>query len=283
MQHSFSYAKTASARRYRALATPLSVSKTRRETCAPVVPEQSSRQLSASRAPWITAWLLSLSALMAMLPGLSRAGDLQDHAQILQTAIEFVSTRTHTPGVRYEISAGQLDPRLRLPACVQPLQAALAPGAQVQRNTAIKVACKGKRPWSLYVRLQILSYGNIVVVQRPLKRTELVYAKDLRLEERELSTLPRGYLTALEQADGLSLRQDVSAGTPLRADILQRPRLITRGQSVTVIVFAGGLEVRTRGIALADAAAGDRLRVKSASKRIVEGQVSENGMVRVDK
>ena len=71
-------------------------------------------------------------------------------------------------------------------------------------------------------------------------------------------------------------------GRAVSADALDAPLLIHRGQNVVLAARAGGLEVRAPGIALADAGAEQRVRVRNLnSLKIVEGVADTAGVVRV--
>lgn len=230
--------------------------------------------------PWDL--FLFIAVVLLARPSLAQL-PVQDHARILQTAEAFAREQAEHAGVRLEVKAGGLDPRLRLSACEIPLQAALAPGARAEGSTAVKVSCEGVRPWRLYVRVQIRLFAPVVVTNHPLSRGAAISPGDIRLEERELSALPRGYLMALSQAEGLTVKRALTRGEPLRAALLERPRVIKRGQSVTLVAGTGGLQVKTTGTALKDGAVGDRISARSASRRIIEGVVTEDGQIRVDK
>ena len=68
----------------------------------------------------------------------------------------------------------------------------------------------------------------------------------------------------------------------MTADALDAALLIHRGQSVTLAARAGGFEVRAPGLAMADAAAEQRVRVRNLnSLKIVEGVADTEGVVRV--
>jgi flagellar basal body P-ring formation protein FlgA len=58
--------------------------------------------------------------------------------------------------------------------------------------------------------------------------------------------------------------------------------LIRRGQNVTLAASSAGIEVRAPGLALADAAAHQRVRVQNLySLKVVEGVADTDGVVRV--
>jgi flagella basal body P-ring formation protein FlgA len=62
---------------------------------------------------------------------------------------------------------------------------------------------------------------------------------------------------------------------------LERPEVVARGALVTVIAGVGSVTVKSDGVALESARLGQRLRVRSASGRIVEGTAEAPGQVRV--
>lgn len=90
------------------------------------------------------------------------------------------------------------------------------------------------------------------------------------------------YFTSPNQIIGKVLVRSIKTGNILAAHLLQAPRLIHRGQQVTLLVDMSGLQVRMKGHALSDAGAGDLVRVRNAkTKRVVEGTVKKAGIVQV--
>jgi len=78
------------------------------------------------------------------------------------------------------------------------------------------------------------------------------------------------------------LKRPLAQGSLLRYGHVARPRLITRGQSVTLVAGASGVEVRMQGKAMASGAEGDRLIVTNISSgRRIEGVVLKDGSVRI--
>jgi flagella basal body P-ring formation protein FlgA len=67
------------------------------------------------------------------------------------------------------------------------------------------------------------------------------------------------------------------------ADALDAALLIHRGQSVILAARTGGVEVSAPGVALADAAAEQRVRVRNLnSLKVIEGVADTAGVVRVN-
>ena len=97
-----------------------------------------------------------------------------------------------------------------------------------------------------------------------------------------LPGLTSPYVSRTADLAGRLTRRPIPEGTALTADALDAPLLIHRGQNVMLTARAGGLEVRAPGIALADAGAEQRVRVRNLnSLKIVEGVADTAGVVRV--
>lgn len=89
-----------------------------------------------------------------------------------------------------------------------------------------------------------------------------------------VSELHGGYIENPENAVGSALKVAVKRGAPLSPKQLRRPPAVKRGNQVTILGRAGGVEVRMSGTALSDGATGQRIKVRnSSSSRQVEGTV----------
>jgi len=184
--------------------------------------------------------------------------------------------------VRHEIRVEALDPRLRLRACDRPLETFDPPGARRHGNTTVGVRCPGRTRWTVYVPVRVALIRPVVVTRHPIPRGQVLRATDLRLAERDTATLPMGYLTRVEAAIGRRARRPLPAGAVVAPGHLDRAPVVRRGQRVILLAARRGLEVRVAGEALADAARGERVRVRNLrSRRIVEGVVVAAGVVQV--
>ena len=80
----------------------------------------------------------------------------------------------------------------------------------------------------------------------------------------------------------MQLRRPAAAGSVLTPELVEAPRLVRRGELVTVTARTGGIEIRTQGKAMRDGVQGERIPVENASsRRVVEGQVTGRGQVEV--
>jgi len=89
------------------------------------------------------------------------------------------------------------------------------------------------------------------------------------------------HLTDGAQAVGLTMRRTQPAGAVITAAALEFPEVVRRGELVTLTAGDGPITVKSEGIALEPARLKQRLKVRSASGRVIEGTAEGPGQVRV--
>lgn len=181
-----------------------------------------------------------------------------------------------------EVSMGRLDPRLRLAACGGNLEAFLPPGARLLGNTTVGVRCNLDGGWTVYVTGRVALYGKVLVTAQPLARGDLITEDNVRLVERDLASLPRGYFDSPEPILGQLAKRHVGMNTVLNPMMVEPPTLVKRGERVTLVTGKPGFMIRSSGKAMGDGSAGELIRIKSSgSNRVVEGRVISAGVVKV--
>lgn len=231
---------------------------------------------------FVAVWSVGVSA-----PALAAGGTptYESHAAILHAASSYAiaAARSELSGAKLSVTPSPLDSRLALPACGQPLSAFRPDGGAVVGNTVIGVRCSGVHPWTLYVPVRVSARLPVVVAARPLTRGVQLSTGDLRLAVHDLGNLAYGYLTAKSQALGQVLTRQASAGQIVLPGMLAPPILVKRGQNVTLVSTAAGIEVSTEGVALASGARGQWVKVRNTrSHRVIDGVVVGPGRVSVD-
>ena len=229
---------------------------------------------------------LRVGLLALVLVGLSLqaavASEWHDVDDIANTAEAFVLDRAAASGGQTSASAAALDPRVRLAACDVPLTGGLRPGARIGPRTVVAVRCDGARPWRLFVPVEVSVRTQVWTARHPLPRGHLLAAEDLVADERDVSRMNSGYISDINTLIGQRLRSSVLAGRALTLQLVEADKLIRRGQSVTLAVNAGGIEIRMIGTALMDGGMGQRIRVENVnSGRVVEGIVRSREVVEV--
>ena len=221
------------------------------------------------------AFAMLLSAVLtAQTPAIESPAAIRDAAQgYVQNLIKDSGTNT--------VSAGQLDSRLRLLRCEVPLAAALPPGANMQARVTVRVSCEQPR-WSIFVPVVVETHTTVLVLKHAVNRGVQLAVDDVTLETRTLSGPGPAYLAAPAELNGRVVSRPLPAGSTLTADMFVAETLVHRGQDVTLLAGAGGIEVRAAGRAMMDGAAGARIQVLNlSSNRMVEGVVESAEVVRV--
>jgi flagella basal body P-ring formation protein FlgA len=232
--------------------------------------------IDAARSAAAVNCRTSLICLL-MLATQGFASEWQDPASI-QAAAERYAERSLDGYDSVKILASGVDQRIRLPRCDRPLEAS-APRGLSGGQGVVSVACASPQSWQLYVPVRASFRVATVVARNGLSRGQILKAADLRIEARDSAGLPATYLSRIEDAVGQSLRRSVPAGAVLNPAVLDLPRAVRRGERVTLIAGSTGVTVKSEGEALEDAALDARLRVRTASGRIVEGTVGPDNQV----
>ena len=222
--------------------------------------------------------------LLCMFFSNTQAAGYQSHDSIHAAVQQFMTE--HTEAVyeqRAEIDNGQLDSRLNLSQCSSPLEVYLPAGSRDIGRITVGVKCTDANPWSLHVPVTVTVYKNVITAARSLSRGELLTEGDFKRVKYDMSQLPAGYIEDLSYGVGMELKRRLSIGVPLTASMMKKPNIIKRGQQVSIVARAGGMEVRMSGKALANGAVGERIRVLNVkSKKKLEGTVTPSGDIKVD-
>lgn len=181
------------------------------------------------------------------------------------------------------LEAAELDSRLRVAACPSPLVVTGKLPRSTQARTLVRVACNSQVFWTLNVPVEIHRATEVLVLRRAVGRGESIRAEDVVVQPRVLPGLTSPYVSRIADLAGRLTHRPIPEGTAVTADALDAPLLIHRGQTVVLTARSGGFEVRAPGLAMADAAAEQRVRVRNLnSLKVVEGVADTAGVVRVN-
>ncbi|MEC5217524.1 flagella basal body P-ring formation protein FlgA [Actimicrobium sp. GrIS 1.19] len=223
---------------------------------------------------FLSAALISLSASAQTL------APRQDPAQIRSSVEQFLRVQTTGLPGEVQITVGQLDARLSLPACQTP-EAFLPAGSRVWGRTSVGVRCTAPSPWTVYVTAQVKVIADYVASAIPLSQGQLVGPNDVIRIRGDLTLLPAGVLTDPAQAIGRTVAGSVGLGSPLRQDSLKTVQAVQQGQAVRVVSTGPGFSVATDGRALNNAVAGQIAQAKTAGGQVVSGVARAGGIVDV--
>jgi len=198
----------------------------------------------------------------------------------LEFTVEDYLATTQTEG-RYQIQVNQLDPRMTLTQCDKDLTASLE-SPQPLGRVSVKVRCEGTLPWTVYVPAQVHLFRQVVIAKRPIKRAGIISEDDIALSERDISLMPQGFMSSIDEALGQKVTRPMINGqiiTPLQ---LEQAEVVRKGDQVVITAKSGSLQVRMPGEALSDGGLTEQIRVRNLnSKRVIKARVTAPGQVEV--
>ncbi len=211
--------------------------------------------------------------MTAALPG------KQDPALIMKTAADFLRQQAAGLPGRVTVKIPPVAPR-GLAAC-DSLQAFMAPGAPMWGRTTVGVRCMGEKPWTVYMLAHISVEATYYVAGRQINPGDVIQLIDLVPREGDLSVMPRAIVTDPSQAVGALAQNRISAGLPVRSDLIRSPMAIQLGQTVKVVAQGDGFSISTDGNAMNNASPGQQVRVKMSEGQTIVGTATGNGVVQI--
>ena len=241
------------------------------------------RILSRSEDTVKSLTIIVFATFNLLIASASVARTLEPHENILAAATQ---TILEMPEVRSlsnpAIKPNNLDNRLRLTRCSEPLSAEVTSRYMRGGRLTVDVACNGTQPWSIYVPVTVTSEVQVLTLLQALPRDAIITEGDVDVVT--LRRRPTGLPTLSDpmQAIGLAAKRALSEGTELRPTMLKQPVVIKRGDQTVITAGSGGLSVRMTGKALEDGVLGEQIRVQNlASKRTIQGEVQSDGSVSI--
>lgn len=225
---------------------------------------------------------LLCGALAALLLTANANAGVQSLEAIQAAAEGFVRASLPENSARHFVTAGKLDPRLRLDECASPLEAFSQGAAATNARQTIGVRCPNANSWTLYVPVTVEVEVSVLVLRRPLARRARVEMTDVEPQVRRLPGSSAAFINDIASLQGHRLKRALPVGTALTVEMLVPDVIVRRGQQVTLIAASGPVQIRAQGQALTEGGAADRVRVQNVtSLKVVEGVVESDGSVRV--
>jgi flagella basal body P-ring formation protein FlgA len=207
---------------------------------------------------------------------------LQSHGSIQAAAESHVAEQMEVMDGSIQVDAGQLDARLRLSHCSEPLGTFSPPGRQQSARRTVGVRCEGDSPWTLYVPVSVEIIKSVVTASRQISKGDILTRADLELQEQDVARLRRGYYNSVDEVLGKKLKRRLRVGSILEPGQLIEPHAVKRGSNVTILADTAVIQVRMSGKAVSHGAVGDLIKVVNhSSNRQIEALVVAPGVVKV--
>jgi flagella basal body P-ring formation protein FlgA len=137
-----------------------------------------------------------------------------------------------------------------------------------------------KRVWAT-ATVEVLA--EVVITKKPVGRHKPITEDDIELLKMDLAKLPSGVITDPEAVLGKRTRRAVGAKTVLRADLVEFPPLVKRGDVVVIVVETSGLKITTLGQVKKKGRLGESIPVMNYdSKKILYARVLDSSTVKVE-
>ncbi|HVW53200.1 MAG TPA: flagellar basal body P-ring formation chaperone FlgA [Trinickia sp.] len=218
-------------------------------------------------------------AATAPAPAATAPAGQEDGETIRRAALAYLQQQTVGLPGKIAITVRQTFPR-GLAACTT-LEPFMPTGARLWGRTTVGVRCAGAKPWTLYLQAQISIEATYYLAARQIEPGAVVTAEDLLARNGDLSNLPRAIITDPSQAVGAVALARISAGMPLRQDLLKSASAVSIGQTVRVVAKGQDFTISSEGSVMNNASPGQQVRVKMAGGQIISGIVKDGATVQV--
>jgi flagella basal body P-ring formation protein FlgA len=203
----------------------------------------------------------------------------EDGELIHAAALDFLKQQVNGLPGHIDLTVAPAFPR-GLAACAT-LQPFLPNGARLWGRTTVGVRCTSGHPWTVWLQAKVSINATYYVAARAMAPGEVLADTDLVSRDGDLTLLPLSIVTAPSQAVGSVTLMRVSAGMPLRLDMLKNAQQITAGQTVNVVAQGDGFQISSEGSALSTAQPGQPVKVRTAAGQIIMGIVKNSSTVEI--
>ena len=148
---------------------------------------------------------------------------------------------------------------------------------------AVHFNVDGQFQKKIWTSATIEMFVDVVVAAKPLRKHKTITEDVIELRKMDLAHLPADVITDPQSVLGKRTRSTISAKTVLRADLIELPPLVKRGDIVVIVAESKGLRITALGKAKHKGRLGERIPVENFdSKKILNAQVLDAKTVSVE-
>jgi flagella basal body P-ring formation protein FlgA len=243
------------------------------------------------RLPLATRWqckalALLLAAGMLLVSALARAQSAEpDYATMaLKWARSALATNPAEPAtrLRYEVSVGALDSRLKLAPCGN-VEMYVPPGSRLWGHGRVGVRCvDGMAKWNVSVPVTVKAYGKAWVVRGQVMAGNPLTQSDAVLVEVDWAEDTNPVLADASSWLGQTATRAMSTGQVLRSGLVRPTQVFQAGSQVRVVAEGPGFQVSSDAQALSAGVVGQIARVRMDNGRVTSGTVLDARTVKIE-
>lgn len=206
--------------------------------------------------------------------------------KIEEVVLSYIRQAVPLRNDRTSVKEIQFDKEVILPKGIVTFSVEPAGGRELSGKVpfAVSMSVGGKFEKKVWAVADIEVLKKVIVAKRPLGRYREITEEDIEVQEMAVSKLPSNPLTDYGDILGKRTRKAIDVTTVLRADMIEFPPLVKRGDVVVVIAESAGMRITALGVVKErEGREGERIRVENVdSKRSIYAQVVDSKTVRVD-
>ncbi|NYS61683.1 flagellar basal body P-ring formation protein FlgA [Halomonas salicampi] len=229
---------------------------------------------------WIPRVMLALFGAILVTAVFLPNTAFADNEALTQRVHQFLYEKTQTLGEEVVIDLRAPSPHL--PACINPTpflpNADQAPLGRV----SVGVRCGEQQSQIRYLQAQVDVIGPYAVASEDISRGTLITESMLNTQRGNLGELSSRTLTDADNIVGNVALRPIRSGSSFQAHDIQAPRLVERGQRVTVIAEGTAFRISREGEAMDDGGLDERIRVRFGSREILEARIIADGVLQLD-
>jgi len=124
---------------------------------------------------------------------------------------------------------------------------------------------------------------DVPVLAKRLMGGDIIQQADLKWVELPQARLARNAVTEASHLIGMAAKRSISAGKPVTENDIRRPKDVSKGETVTMVLSTASMRLTAKGKALEAGATGDTIRItNSQTSTVIEGVITGPGRVRVE-
>ena len=206
----------------------------------------------------MASYICITSGILALPLNATAEEETNAKTQILSAVTAFSKKLTENQRYsRIDTTLPHLDPRLKLATCNTPLDVKSTSTRKKLGRLTLKISCFDQKNWSLHVPLELKAYESVVVATQPILRGQIITAGNLAKEERDITRLNQGYFSKPALVVGSIAKRGIASHRVILPQSLSTPRLVNKGEIISIQAVGSGLSIKAMGIALTDGSLGD--------------------------
>lgn len=207
-----------------------------------------------------------------------------DGARIAAAASELLIKRLNVAEDKRELDLIDFSGDRNAPVGDIKLLAELPYGVRKSGPTIVNVtvSADGRIYEKISLKYNVKVYEDIIIAAKPIASREALTPDNLAYQRTNVARLTGSYYTDINKIIGLNAKRTIAAGTLISDTFLEKPILVKRGSTVTILAYSGDMAISAAGEALQDGTEGQLIRIRNtSSKRIVAAKVVGEGLAQI--